>query len=138
MARRPANAKFDRESSMQKRILVVDDNQVIRLIVRSALEMHTPFIVHEACDGQDAIEKAEALNPDLVVMDLSMPRMHGLDASRKLKQGQSSIRVVLFTTHKKVLSNADADRAGLDAVISKSDGLETLLQQVQHMLEPVH
>jgi DNA-binding NarL/FixJ family response regulator len=123
---------------VQKRILVVDDNQVIRLIVRSALEMHTSFIVHEAFDGQDAVEKAQALNPDLVVMDLSMPRMHGLDASRKLKEGRSSVRVVLFTTHQRVLSSADADRAGLDAVISKSEGLETLLQQVQTMLEPLH
>ena len=85
---------------MQKRILVVDDNQVIRLIVRSALEMKTPFIVHEACDGVDAVEKSQSLNPDLVVMD--------------------------------------ADRAGLDAILSKSDGIEPLIQEVQNLLERSH
>ena len=66
---------------MNKRVLVVDDNEVIRLIVRSALEMHTSYVVNEAVDGVDALEKADTLNPDLVVMDLSMPRMSGLDAA---------------------------------------------------------
>jgi len=123
---------------MQKRILVVDDNQVIRLIVRSALEMHTPFIVHEACDGVDAVEKAESLNPDLVVMDLSMPRMHGLDATRKLKNNRPPVQVVLFTIHKSGVTDSDADRAGVDAIISKSDGVEPLVQQVQNLLERTH
>ncbi len=123
---------------MQKRILVVDDNQVIRLIVRSALEMHTPFIVHEACDGLDAVEKAESLNPDLVVMDLSMPRMHGLDASRKLKSACPPVQVVLFTIHKSMGTDSEADQAGLDAIVSKSDGIEPLIQEVQNLLERTH
>jgi len=123
---------------MQKRVLVVDDNQVIRLIVRSALEMHTPFIVHEACDGIDAVEKAEALHPDLVVMDLYMPRMHGLDAARQLKNHRPPAQVVLFTIHKSVVTDSHADQAGVDAIVSKSDGVEPLIQQVQNMLEPTH
>ena len=123
---------------MQKRILVVDDNQVIRMIVRSALESHTPFIVHEACDGVDAVEKAESLNPDLVVMDLSMPRMHGLDASRKLKDNRLPVQVVLFTIHKSVVTDSEADQAGLDAILSKADGIEPLIQQVQNLLQRTH
>ena|SRR5258707_1048890 len=123
---------------MQKRILVVDANQVIGLIVRSALEMHTPFIVHEACDGLDAVEKAESLNPDLVVMDLSMPRMHGLDASRKLKSACPPVQVVLFTIHKSMGTDSEADQAGLDAIVSKSDGIEPLIQEVQNLLERTH
>jgi len=123
---------------MQKRVLVVDDNQVIRLIVRSALEMHTPFIVHEACDGIDAVEKAEALHPDLVVMDLYMPRMRRLDAARQLKNHRPQAQVVLFTIHKSVVPDSDADQAGVDAIVSKSDGVEPLIQQVQNMLEPTH
>jgi two-component system, NarL family, nitrate/nitrite response regulator NarL len=123
---------------MQKRILVVDDNQVIRLIVRTALEMHTPFIVHEACGGVDAVEKAESLNPDLVVMDLSMPRMHGLDASRKLKSACPPVQVVLFTIHKSMVTDSEADQSGLDAIVSKSDGIEPLIQEVQNLLERTH
>src|SRR5437868_14517428 len=98
---------------MNKRVLVVDDNEVIRLIVRSALEMHTPFVIHEAVDGLDALEKADTLNPDLVVMDLSMPRMSGLDATRTLKQTHPPTQVVLFTSHKGALSENDAHNAGV-------------------------
>jgi CheY-like chemotaxis protein len=122
---------------MLKRILVVDDNQFIRMIVRSAFEVLGPFIVHDACDGLDALQKAETLNPDLVVTDLSMPRMHGLDASRNLKETCLPVQVILFTAHKNVLTESDADLAGLSAVVSKSDGIETLLQQAQSLLPAV-
>ena len=108
------------------------------MIVRSAFEVLGPFIVQEACDGLDALQKAETLNPDLVVMDLSMPRMHGLDASRNLKETCPPVQVILFTAHKNVLTASDADLAGLSAVVSKSDGIETLLQQAQSLLPVVH
>jgi two-component system response regulator NreC len=124
---------------MQKRILVVDDNQAVRLIVRSTFEMQGPFIVHEAFDGVDAVEKAHTLNPDLVVMDLSMPRMHGLDATRRLKKEHPPVHVILFTMHQGALSEIEASQAGVDAVVSKSDGLETLLHRVEQLLhQPVH
>jgi len=100
--------------------------------------MQTPFVVHEAVDGVDAIERAETLNPDLVVMDLSMPRMDGLDASRTLKKLQHPPQIVLFTINKDRVTDSDADSAGLAAVIEKSEGLEPLLQQVQHLLQPTH
>ena len=119
---------------MMKRVLVVDDNEVIRMIVRSALEMHTPFVVQEAVDGLDAIEKADTFNPDLVVMDLTMPRMSGLDATRTLKRSHPPTQVVLFTLHKDSVTDFDANRAGASAVIAKSEGLETLLDEVQHLL----
>jgi DNA-binding NarL/FixJ family response regulator len=123
---------------MQKRVLVVDDNEMVRLVVRSTLEMHTPFIVHEAVDGLDAIQKAETLNPDLVVMDLTMPRMHGLDASRTLKESHHPPQVVLFTVHKAAITESDATQAGLSAIVEKSEGLETLLHEVEHLLQPSH
>ena len=123
---------------MLKRVLVVDDNETIRTIVRSTPELQTPFIVHEAVDGLDAIQKAETLNPDLVVMDLSMPRMNGLDATRTLKKSDRPPRVVLFTVHKNAIPESDARRVGLDAIVEKSDGLEPLLEEVQHLLQPTH
>ena len=122
---------------MMKRVLVVDDNEVIRMIVRTALEMHTPFVIQEAVDGVDALEKADTFNPDLVVMDLTMPRMSGLDASRSLKQAHPPTQVVLFTLHKDSVSDSDVNRSGVSAVVAKSEGLETLLDEVQHLL-PVH
>jgi two-component system response regulator MprA len=123
---------------MQKRILVVDDNQAVRLILRSTFEMQGPFIVHEASDGLEALQRAQSLNPDVVIMDLSMPRMHGLDASRRLKKDRPPVHVILFTAHKGVLTEAETSEAGVDAVVSKSEGLETLLQRVEELLQPVH
>jgi len=123
---------------MTKRILIVDDNEVIRLIVRSAIEMHTPYVVNEAVDGADALQKSESFSPDLVVMDLAMPRINGLDASRTLKKSQHPPQIVLFTSHKGVVTESDAHRAGLSAVIDKAAGLETLLQEVQHLLQTTH
>src|SRR5260370_25798015 len=111
---------------MQKRVLVVDDNETVRTIVRSTLEMQTPFIVHEAVDGVDAIQKAETLNPDLVVMDLSMPRMNGLEATRALKKSNHPPQVVLFTIHKNAISESDAQQVGVDAVVEKSEHLDPL------------
>jgi CheY-like chemotaxis protein len=89
-------------------------------------------------DGADALQKSETFNPDLVVMDLAMPNVNGLDASRTLKQSQHPPQIVLFTSHKGVVSQSEADRAGLSAVVSKSDGLETLIEEVQHLLQPTH
>jgi DNA-binding NarL/FixJ family response regulator len=96
--------------------------------------MHTSYVVNEAVDGIDALEKADTLNPDLVVMDLSMPRMSGLDASRTLKKAHPPTQVVLFTLHRDSISDSDAHRAGVSAVVAKSDGLETLLHEVEHLL----
>src|SRR5437899_12067804 len=123
---------------MQKRVLVVDDNDTIRLIVRTTIEMQTPFVVHEAVDGVDAIQRAETLNPDLAVMDLSIPRMDGLDASRTLKKLQHAAQIILFTINKDRVTDSDADNTGLAAVIEKSEVFELSLQQVQHLLQPTY
>ncbi len=100
--------------------------------------MQTPFIVHEAVDGFDALQKAETLNPDLVVMDLSMPRMDGLAATRTLKKSDHPPRVILFTVHKDVIPESDARQIGLDAIVEKSDSLEPLLEEIQRLLQPTH
>jgi CheY-like chemotaxis protein len=71
-------------------------------------------------------------------MDLSMPRMDGLDASRTLKKSKHPPQIVLFTINKNGVTDSEADSAGLAAVIEKSEGLEPLLQQVQHLLQPSH
>jgi CheY-like chemotaxis protein len=122
---------------MQKVVLVVDDNKTIRTLIRCSIETQTPFVVHEAVDGVDAIQKAETLNPDLVVMDFSMPRMDGLVATRTLKKSDHPPRVVLFTAHKDAIGESEANQLGLDAVIEKSAGLESLIEEVQHLLETI-
>ena len=71
---------------MPKSVLVVDDNAFIRQVLCRVLALEAGFdVCGEAENGQDAIEKAQALHPDLIVMDLSMPVMNGIDAARALK-----------------------------------------------------
>ena len=98
--------------------------------------MQSPFIVHEAVDGLDALQKAETLNPDLVVMDLSMPRMDGLNATRTLKKSDHPPHIILFTVYKNVIRESDARQIGLDAIVEKSASLEALLEEIQRLLEP--
>jgi chemotaxis response regulator CheB len=71
---------------MQKRILVVDDLAQIRKLIRDSLEAETEFrICGEATDGYDAIEKAQRLKPDLIILDVSTPRMSGIEAAPKIE-----------------------------------------------------
>jgi DNA-binding NarL/FixJ family response regulator len=68
-----------------KYILLVDDSELIRLATRHFLESQTGFeVCGEAIDGIDALEKASHLNPDLIILDIAMPRMNGLQTAREL------------------------------------------------------
>jgi len=118
-----------------KSVLVADDHPTVRHLIRSAFENKADFVVcGEARNGQEAVEKAEALRPDLVVLDLSMPGMNGLAAARLLKQSTPSITVILFSDYLDVLAEGDRDFAGISAVVSKSQPLSVLIDQARHLL----
>jgi len=105
-----------------KKVLLVDDNPIVRLGTRRILEGHPEISeCHEAVDGLDAIEKAEVLNPHLVVLDLCMPRMNGLAAAQKLKAMKPSVEIILFTMYAEVVPTDVAKEAGISAVVSKMD-----------------
>ena len=119
------------------RILVVDDDLATRQVARSALA-NAGFDVRVARDGAEALTRLRGGRFDLMLLDVWMPRMDGLDASRTLKKLQHPPQIVLFTINKDRVTDSDADSAGLAAVIEKSEGLEPLLQQVQLLLQPAH
>ena len=124
-----------REHSAAKSVLIADDHPVVRRATRLAFEEESDFIVcGEAENGREAIEKSEALHPDLVIMDLSMPVMNGLDVARVLKHFTPSILVIIFTGYADVLSKGDAGSAGISAVISKSQPLSVLIDQARDLL----
>lgn len=122
---------------MGKCILIVDDSSVIRKTLRQALEREDTWqVCGEAADGQEAIEKAQRLKPDLVVLDLSMPVMNGLEAARELRRLFPSLPLVMFTTFNAPKLSDEALSAGVRAVVSKSEP-EGLVGKIHALFEPV-
>ena len=107
---------------MTKYILLVDDSELIRLATRHFLESQTGFkVCGEAVDGIDALEKASHLNPDLIILDIAIPRMNGLQTARELRAGMQKMPIILFTWYADAVQPQDAEEAGITAVISKSN-----------------
>ena len=95
----------------------------------------TDSVCGEAVDGYDAIEKAQELKPDLIVLDLSMPRMSGVEAAPILKKMLPQTPIVLLTSHHRALNGYDAHAVGIDAVVAKDGELSLLLDSVQNLLQ---
>jgi DNA-binding NarL/FixJ family response regulator len=107
---------------LTKYILLVDDSELIRLATRHFLESHPGFkVCGEAVDGIDALEKASHLNPDLIILDIAMPRMNGLQTARELRARMFQAPIVLFTWYADAVQPGDIEEAGITAVISKSN-----------------
>ena len=114
----------------------MDDNPAGRAAARRAFEHDSRFCVcGEAVNGQDAIEQARELKPDLIVLDFSMPRMNGIEAARILTEEMRSTALVLFTMHGAEIIGPTAREAGFRAMICKDQGTETLVTQSQIVLE---
>ena len=92
---------------------------------------HGAAVCGEAADGVDLIEKAKELKPDLIVLDLAMPRMNGLEAAAKLKHMMPNVPIILFTMYKEQLGNS---LVGVDAVLAKPEGMTGLVECVQRLL----
>jgi DNA-binding NarL/FixJ family response regulator len=120
-----------------KSVLVVDDNALIRQVLCRVFTSEAGFeVCGEAENGQDAIEKAQALHPDLIVMDLSMPVMNGIDATRALKTLMPTVPVIIFSEYSDVFSEQEARSAGISAMVSKSENVSVLIDQVRSLLFP--
>jgi two-component system nitrate/nitrite response regulator NarL len=126
-------------SSVPKCILIADDNLVMRKTLRRTLERIEGWeVCGEAANGRrEAVAKAQQLKPDLVLPDLSMPVMNGLEAARELKRLLPSVPLLMFTNYRTDHVQKEALSAGVTAVVSKSDSVEVLVSSIQALLEPV-
>ena len=116
---------------MSLRILVVDDHAVVRRGIRSLLESHEDWeVCGEATTGRDAVEQSRQLRPDVVVMDLSLPELNGLDATRQILNDGPGIEVLVLTMHHSEELARDVLRAGARGYIMKSDADENLITAV--------
>jgi DNA-binding NarL/FixJ family response regulator len=120
---------------MAKQVLIVDDHDGVRKGLRLLFELESGCfsVVGEAVDGRDAVEKARKLKPDLILLDLSMPDMNGLEVARAIRPMLPSASLMLFTLHRSEVTDSDAFAAGINAIISKAEGAGTLMTQA-HML----
>ncbi len=112
----------ERADEMSKSILIADDSQEVRKHISRILRSNEDFqVCAEAVNGQEAVAKAKELLPDLVILDLGMPVMNGLEAARELKRILPRVPIILFTLHGQILSDAEARPFGIDRVVAKSD-----------------
>ncbi len=117
--------------SPSTRLLLVDDTAQVRQSLRTVLTLAGDIeIVGEAGDGLEAIAQAQALRPEVVLMDLEMPVMDGYEATRRLKAVCPACRVVALTIHSGEAERQQALRAGMADVVVKGAPLEVLLRAI--------
>ena len=119
---------------MSKHILIVDDSETTRKVTRLLLETQVDLeVCGEATDGVEAIDKARTLKPDLIILDLAMPRMNGVETASQLRALLPSVPIVLFTMYDEAVGHALASEIGVD-IISKPHGGWKLLDRVHRLL----
>jgi DNA-binding NarL/FixJ family response regulator len=123
-------------ASLAYKVLIVDDNAVIRRLVRDCIEQDSNWqVCGEAENGKLAVEKVNELCPDIVILDLQMPVMNGLEAARQIKVVAPETAMVMFTMHSSEQLLRDARAVGVKAVLSKPEGLhENLLKTLRMVL----
>jgi len=118
---------------MSKLVLLVDDNSTVRQTLRMLFEA-SGYDCAEAADGLEAIECARNADYDLVVLDLSMPRMSGLDAAPKLRELLPFAPIILFTLFAGAVLEQEAKAAGINIVVPKSEAATSLIGHAKTLL----
>jgi DNA-binding NarL/FixJ family response regulator len=125
-------------SDMAKTVLIADDQEVIRRMLWFLFDSQSDFeVCGEAENGQEAIEMAEVLHPDLILLDLSMPVMNGIEAACELKRLMPMTPIIVFSEFSDVLSEREADITGVAALVSKTENLSVLLEKARAVFRPM-
>lgn len=118
------------------RILIVDDHASVRDGIRAFLEQKTTFTVcGEAADGTDAIQQAKRLKPDLIILDLALPSLNGVQVASVLRGEFPEIKIVAFSMFTNELGRAIKSASRIDAVLPKSSGLRELVEVIHKLLD---
>ena len=117
-----------------RKILIADDSDNTRIYIRNAVLSRGWTVCGEAIDGLQAVQMAGQLKPDLVILDLSMPVLTGLQAAKEILQAAPNLPIVLFTLHEAPQVREAAARVGVLRVVSKEDGLAPLFVAIEESL----
>jgi DNA-binding NarL/FixJ family response regulator len=114
------------------KILIVDDHRVVIEGVKSALSTSPELdVVGEAMNGQQAIKKVKSLKPDIVILDIAMPDLNGIDATLQIKKMDSNIKIIIFTMYSNREYVIDLFKAGISSYVLKKDPMSDLINAIQ-------
>jgi DNA-binding NarL/FixJ family response regulator len=120
---------------MVKSVLIVEDHALTRQAVCSLFASQEDFeVCGDAENGQEAVEIAQVLHPDLIVLDLSMPVMNGIEAAQALKQLMPETPIIVFSEYCDVFSEREARSEGISALVSKTEPVSVLLDNARAVL----
>jgi len=121
------------------KILIADDNLRIRQVLRTLIEGHEDWdVCAEAEDGVQAVNRAKQFKPDLIILDLAMPELNGIEAARQISKALPGVPMLMLTLYASPLVEKEAEKVGVQRVISKStnymlvSAIEEAFAQVHH------
>jgi DNA-binding NarL/FixJ family response regulator len=121
-----------------KHVLVVDDSFVVRQTLKRYLSTRGDVVVcGEAVNGREAVQRAMALKPDLVLLDLAMPELNGAEVASVLKSAMPDTRIILFTMYRENVGKYLSSAVGIDLVLSKPDGVSKLAAAIDTALDEI-
>ena len=121
-----------------KHVLVADDSFTVRQVLKRYLTSRGDVVVcGEAVNGREAVQRAMALKPDLVLLDLAMPEMNGAEVASVLKGAIPATRIILFTMYRDNIGKYLTSAVGIDFVLSKPDGVAKLAAAIDSALDQI-
>lgn len=115
------------------RVLLAEDHALVRVGLRSLLESAKVEVIAEANDGNEAVERALALKPEIAFLDISMPKLSGIDAAREIHERAPEIGVVIVSMHANRHYILESTRAGARGYVLKDSGFEELIEAIEHV-----
>lgn len=126
-------------SEARIRIVIADDHSIFREGLRRLLESEPNLaVVGEACDGGEAVQLVNQLKPDILLLDISMPRVPGLDALRELSRSASPVRTILLTASVERPQMLEALQLGARGVVLKESATQVLLKSIETVMDGGH
>jgi two-component system, NarL family, nitrate/nitrite response regulator NarL len=118
------------------RVVVADDHAFIRQGIRAMFEARGWTVSGEAADGQEAVELVQKLRPVLVVLDISMPVLNGLQAAKAIRASVPSTKIIVLSMHDSPHARKEALKAGADGYVTKTAEPAFLFETIESLLKP--